>query len=336
LILGSKSCIVVTVDTIGARLAAAASLRAVLAKKRVAGMFDWNDLRYFLAIARQGSTVNAAKALGVNQSTVQRRLRALETAMSCSLAERRAEGYRLTPLGKQLLKDAEQVEATIDTLQRRISAFDLAATAHVKVTSHVTVGQRIIKSGFLDQFHLRHPGIKLELIMEQRALDLSKGEADIAIRGGGADKGSLVGKKIADVPWGIFGSTAFVDRYGRPTIPADLDSFRIIELSGDIKALPAARWMKLHAPNAQIAASCTNIPSVHLAVKSGAGLAPLPAVYAAGDRDLIMVLGSIPELDYPLFLLTHKDLRKLPRVSTVFEFCLRELKPVLMRGEMRR
>jgi DNA-binding transcriptional LysR family regulator len=94
--------------------------------------------------------------------------------------------------------------------------------------------------------------------------------------------------------------------------------------------------MKSHAPNAPIAASCTNIPSVHLAVKSGAGLAPLPAVYAAGDGDLIKVIGSIPELDYPLFLFTHKDLRKLPRVSTVFEFCLRELKPVLTRGEMRR
>jgi len=105
---------------------------------------------------------------------------------------------------------------------------------------------------------------------------------------------------------------------------------------GDIEGLPAARWMKSHAPNAPIVASCSNIPCVHLAIKSGAGLAPLPAVYAAADHDLIKVLGPIPELNYPLFLFTHKDLRKVPRVSTVFEFCLQELKPVLVGGEMRR
>lgn len=311
-------------------------MRAVSAKMRVDLMFDWNDLRYFLAVARQGSLAGAAEALGVNPSTVQRRLRTLEAAIGCSLSERTSEGYRLTPPGKQLLADAEHVEAAVDALHRRISALDMTAAGHVKLTSHVTVGQRIIRSGFLDQFHARHPGIRIELIMEQRALDLSKGEADIAIRGGGADHGALVGKKIAEVPWAIFASAALVDRHGRPETSGDLNNFGVIEFSGDIEGLPAARWMRLHAPNAPIVATCSNIPSVHLAIKSGAGLAPLPAVYAAADRDLVNVLGPIPELNYPLFLFTHKDLRKVPRVSTVFEFCLRELKPVLLSGEMRR
>jgi DNA-binding transcriptional LysR family regulator len=94
--------------------------------------------------------------------------------------------------------------------------------------------------------------------------------------------------------------------------------------------------MKSHAPDARIAARCSNVPSVHLAIKSGAGLAPLPAVYASADRELVNVLGPIPELDYPIFLLAHKDVRRLPRVSAVFEFCVRELKPVLTRGEMKR
>lgn len=299
-------------------------------------MFDWNDLQYFLAIARRGSIANAAKTLRVNQSTVQRRLRALERTMGCSLAERRAEGYRLTPVGEQLLAEVEQVGAAVDALHRRISGLDLTPTGQVKVTSHVTVGQRIISSGFLDKFHAAHPGIRIELIMEQRVLDLGKGEADIALRGGGPAGGSLIGKKIADLPWAIFASAGFVERHGRPASPGNLDRFSVIEFAGDIKELPAALWMKAHAPNAPIAASCTNIPSVHLAVKSGAGLAPLPAVYAAEDPKLVRLLGPMPELDYPLFLFTHKDLRELPRVSIVFEFCMRELKPVLMTGEMRR
>jgi DNA-binding transcriptional LysR family regulator len=107
-------------------------------------------------------------------------------------------------------------------------------------------------------------------------------------------------------------------------------------LTGEVEDLPAARWMKSRSPRARIAASCSNILSVHSAIKSGAGIAPLPAVYAAEDKELVCVLGPIPELNYPMFLLVHRNLRKLPRVSAVFEFCLRELKPVLMRGEMRR
>lgn len=300
-------------------------------------MFDWNDLRYFLAIARGGSTGTAARALGVNQSTVQRRLRALESALHCSLAERQAGGYRLTTHGQQLLAYAEQVETTVSTLQRQSATLDNRATGLVKLTSHVTVGQRIIKSGFLDSFHSRHPGIIVELIMEQRALDLSKGEAHIAIRGGAlGNDPALVGRKIADVPWGLYASLSFVERHGRPSTPVDIDGFSVVELVDEIEALEAARWMKTHAPTARVAARCSNIPSVHLAIKSGAGIGPLPAVYAAADEELVCVLGPLTELNYPMFLLAHRDLRKISRVNAVFEFCLSELKTVLVRGEMQK
>src|SRR6201989_2887509 len=109
-------------------------------------MFDWNDLRYFLAIARGGSIGIAAKALGVNQSTVQRRLRALEAALDCSLAERQAGGYRLRAHGQKRLAYAEEGETTVSSLQRRSAALDNRATGLVRLTSLVTVGQRIIKS----------------------------------------------------------------------------------------------------------------------------------------------------------------------------------------------
>ena len=299
-------------------------------------MFDWNDLRYFIAFARTGSIGQTAKTLSLNQSTVQRRLRALEADFGCSLAERDAGGYRLTTNGEKLLAHAERVGEAADDLQRQLAALDHRPTGHVKLTSNVTVGQRLIKSGFLDEFHARHPGITIELIMEQRALDLSRGEADIAIRGGGPDCDALVGKRIADVPWALYATTTFIERNGRPTKPEDLDTYGVVELVGEIESLPAARWMKLYAPKAKVVASCSNIPSVHLAIRSGACIAPLPSVFAAEDKDLVCVLGPIKELNYSIFLFTHKDLRQLPRVRAVFDFCLRELKPVLMRGEMRR
>ena len=175
----------------------------------------------------------------------------------------------------------------------------------------------------------------VELLMQQRMLDLSKGEADLAIRGGTLGSGPLVGRKIAEVPWGIYASHAFVRRHGSPSDPQDIERFAVIELIDELGKLPAVRWMKLHAPQARIAARCANVPSAHLAVKSGAGLAPLPVVYAGKDADLVNLLGSIPELNYPMFVVAHQDVRTSPRVNAFFEFCVHELRPVLMRGTMR-
>ena len=134
--------------------------------------------------------------------------------------------------------------------------------------------------------------------------------------------------------WGIYASHAFVERFGRPVSPDDIERFKVIGLVRELETLPAVRWMKAHASRASVAARCANIPSVHLAVKSGAGLAPLPTVYAAEDVDLVNLFGALPELNYPIFLVAHRDMRKHPRVSAFFEFCAREFKPVLLHGTM--
>jgi DNA-binding transcriptional LysR family regulator len=199
----------------------------------------------------------------------------------------------------------------------------------------VTVGQRIISSGFIERFHELHPGITVEMLMGQRVADLARGEADVAIRGGGAGSDALVGMKIVDLPWGIYASREFVARHGKPRSEGDLERFGIIELTDELERVPAARWMQAHACGAPVAARCGNVPSAVLAVKAGAGLAALPAVHAAGDNDLVCVLGPFPELAYSMYLFVHKDLRQATRISAFFEFCQRELKPVLLTGAMR-
>jgi molybdate transport repressor ModE-like protein len=299
-------------------------------------VFDWNDLRHFLAVARTGSMGAAAKSLGVNQSTIQRRLSALEKQLGRSLVERRSGGYSLTEFGQTMVAHAEQVEAAADAVARHASLADGAAKDHLRVASLVTVGQRIIRSGFIDRFQAQHPGIAVEMILGQRVVDLAKGEADVAIRGGGAASAALVGRKIADLPWGVYASRTLVERHGRPATPADFARYGIIELVGEIENLPAAQWLRSRAAKSRIVARCENVPSAHLAVKSGAGLAALPAVHAAEDDDLVDVFGPIPELNYPIYLFAHKDLRKARKVSTFFAFSARELKPVLLTGAMRR
>jgi DNA-binding transcriptional LysR family regulator len=295
---------------------------------------NWDDLRHFLAIAREGSIGAAAKSLRVNQSTTQRRLLALEQGLGCVLVERHATGYQLTPEGKILVASVRNVEAAVDAVQRQVASFDNKDVGAVRVACLVTVGQRLFKSGLLDAFHARHPGMTVELLMDQRVLDLSKGEADIAIRGGTPGSGALVARKIAEVPWGIYASRAFVERNGRPETPCDIERFMVVDFSDDLENVSAVRWMRSHASQAKIAARCANVPSAHLAVKSGAGLAALPSVYVEKDADLVNMFGSLPELNYPMFLVTHKDIRKRPRVNAFFKFCLRELKPVLLHGAM--
>ena len=147
-------------------------------------MLDWNDLRHFLAVAREGSTLAAARALRVNQSTVHRHLSALEKELGCKLVERHPTGYRLTELGKELRVHAERMEESAAALERHIAASEKGMTGPIRVTCSTAVGHRLMKSDLLDRFNARYPRLKIELIMTERLVDLSKGEADIAIRGG--------------------------------------------------------------------------------------------------------------------------------------------------------
>lgn len=292
-------------------------------------MFDWSDLRYFLAVAREGSSLAAARALHVNQSTVHRRLVELERRLGCPLVERRPSGCRLTEYGEELQPYADRVEQAVSALRRHAATFDKGMRGPVRLTCSTTIAHRLMRSELLDRFHKKYPGIRVELLMTDRVLDLSNGEADVAVRGGEARENALIGKKIADVPWAIYASRSYVERNGRPNTPEDLGGHCIIEFTGEIAGLAAARWLPSKAPQARISGQASNIPSVLLAVKSGGGLAPLPAPLADLDQDLIRVIDPVPELGYPIYLFTHRDLRKIPRIASFFDFCLSRLRPVL-------
>jgi DNA-binding transcriptional LysR family regulator len=299
-------------------------------------MFDWSDLRYYLAVAREGSTLAAARALRVNQSTVHRRLVELERRLGCPLVERRPSGYRLTEYGEELQPYADRVEQAVSALRRHAATFDKGMRGPVRLTCSTTIAHRLMRSELLDRFHKKYPGIRVELLMTDRVLDLSNGEADVAVRGGEAREKALIGKKIADVPWAIYASRSYVERNGRPKTLEDLGGHSIIEFTGEIAGLAAARWLPSKAPQARISGQASNIPSVLLAVKSGGGLAPLPAPLADLDQDLVQIIDPVPELGYPIYLFTHRDLRKIPRIASLFDFCLSRLRPVLTGAERRK
>jgi DNA-binding transcriptional LysR family regulator len=299
-------------------------------------MFDWDDLRYLLSVARHGSTIAAAKALHVSQSTVHRRLAELEQNLGRPIVKRHATGYRLTELGEQLYPLAERVEDAVAAIERHIPATSAAPTGTVRVTCSETIGYRLMTSPLLAAFHKRHPGLKAELVMSDQYLDLAKGEADVAIRAGEPDDDRLVGRKIADVPWALFASQAYVAQHGEPADFAAVSRHAVIELDGQIKDHAAAKWLRSVAPDATVAGRSNTVPGLLLGVRSGLGLAPLPVPLAARHPELVRVLGPLPGLFSPIYLLTHPDLRHAPRVGAFFDYMIAELDSVrpLLTGEV--
>ena len=248
-------------------------------------MFDWNDLRYFLAVARAGSTLAAAKVLGTSQSTVHRQLAELEAGIGRPLVIRHQTGYRLTELGEHLLPFAERVEETLVSFERQSVAYDGDLMGTVRVTCTSSVADRLLKSPLIDAFHARHPGLRVELLITDRIVDLSKREADIAIRLGQPRDTSLVGRKIAEVPRAIYASRSYVERYGRPQRPEDIAQHCVVAYEGEIANNAAAQWLRFVAPDATIGARSDSIPGIVLALQSGSGLAPLP-VHVGNREDL--------------------------------------------------
>jgi DNA-binding transcriptional LysR family regulator len=186
----------------------------------------------------------------------------------------------------------------------------------------------LTQSLLLDTFHGRHPGLRVELIMSDHFLDIAKGEADVAIRAGVPNEETLVGRKIADVPWALYCSQVYLERHGRVERAEDIAGHSVIEFDGDIRDHHAAKWLRSVAPTARVVARSNTVPGLLMTVKSGAGLAPLPVPLAIRESDLVSVLGPLPGLYSPIYLLTHPDLRQMPRVRAFFDFIVAEIDSV--------
>ena len=287
--------------------------------------FLWDDLRHFLAFARAGSMQAAATALGVNQSTVQRRIAELEDCVGRRLIERHLGSYRMTDLGEQLLPAAEGVEAAVASFERLLAASDQSVTGIVRLTCGSGLANILQRTPLIDAFHARFPGLRVELVTSDRFLDLSKGEADIAIRLGEPRDEALVGRKIADASWGVYAGHTYVERYGRPRSVEDLDRHIIVGCDGPIKDYPGPRRLRSLAPNATITTRSDHWQGVLLALKAGAGLVPMPHWQGDREGEIVRVIDDIG-LVLPYYLVMHRDMQHTPRVRAFADFVASEIK----------
>lgn len=295
-------------------------------------MFDWNDLRHLLAVAEHGSTLAAARALRVDQSTVQRRLAELERCLGLPLVRRESAGYRLTELGQALLPRARQVAEAVAALEQQVEAERRATVGVVRLTCPEPIVARLGASGLIERFQQRYPGLRVEFVMSDRYVDLARGEADVALRSGDTDDGALVGRKIGDSLWAVYASAAYVERCGRPAAIEDLAAHTLVGFEAGMAAHRASRWLAEVAPQAPIVARSHSVLGLLGSVKAGLGLAPLPTAIADAEPGLVRVLGPVPALTRIWRILTTAELRRTPRVAAFFDHVVDEveaLKPVL-------
>lgn len=294
--------------------------------------FQWDDLQYFLAVAHHGSTLAAARALGVNQSTVQRRLSELERRIGQSLVQRQPTGYRLTEFGQAMLPYAETVERAVLAFERQNQTLGGEVTGVIRMTCPEPIVNRITQTGMIDRFHARHPALKLQFVMSDQYMDLHKGDADVALRSGDTDDGELVGRKIGDSVWAVYASKTYIAQHGQPRGIADLASHALVGFDETMAKHRLSLWLREVAPNAELASRSSSVLGLVYAVKAGLGVGALPMPLGDAEPDLVRAFGPVPELTRIWRMLTTAELRRTPRVSAFFDFIVEEietLRPIL-------
>ena len=287
-------------------------------------MYDWNDLKAFLAVAETGSTLSAAQTLRVSQTTVARRIAALEEATGLNLFERRQAGYALTPVGEAMLASAIAVRDAADRFGEAAGAKSRDAGGTVSVSTMEIFAVTVLPP-ILRDLRAAHPGIHIHLDTSDEPRDLAAGAADIAIRSSKQPSGAgLVGRRIADNPWTVYCSRDYADLHGIPHSREQLAAHPFIGGGGYVWE-PYQAWLKQYRLEESVVMQYDSASGLLAGVRSGMGLTILPAFLADREADLIRCIPPKREDTTGLWLLTHERLRHVPRVRLVLDFLAAEL-----------
>jgi DNA-binding transcriptional LysR family regulator len=280
-------------------------------KKRTAAL-DWDDIRYFLALAQRGTLSATARALRVNHATVARRVGSLEARLRHALFDRRADGYALTASGKAVLDEASAMDVAALAVLRRLDA-----GAELNGIVRVTAGRALAEGFLIDRLgklNERYPHIDLELIGEARVISLARREADIALRYGSPKDSDLVARRVGRVAFALYASPAYRDRLKAGTAPA------FVGFDEDSDFIAEAGWLARHFAGARISFRTNTTAAQAAAARAGYGVALLPRYLATGDRRLVPLSLKEPPFERDLWLLIRRDLAKVPRVRAVADY----------------
>ncbi|BDG04781.1 LysR family transcriptional regulator [Anaeromyxobacter oryzae] len=278
------------------------------------GHLDWGHLRFFLELVRTGSHGRAAKRMGVDRNTVARRVAALEAELGVALFERGPQGWSQTLEGQELAELASRVEEHVMALARHVDARDPTLRGMARLTTVPHLATHLLPPA-LPALRQRHPELVLEVVADARAFDLSRREADLAMRLGRPHDSGLVARRLSQLAHGFYAAaaTAAGDR-GAVDFRAD------IFLGGEGGASePQERWLQELAPERRVVYRCNSTTSLLEVARQGLGVVLLPCYIGDADPALRRLDGPEPAL-HEIWLLVHGDLRRTPRVRAVMDW----------------
>ena len=274
---------------------------------------DWDDLRYFLAIDRSGSIAAAAKYLGTSHSTVLRRVAKLEEKLGARLFERLPAGYAMTSAGERLRTRLDGVAERIEGAQRELSGLDTRPSGTIRITSTDTLAHGLLMP-HLRAFREAHPAIRLELVLNNAFLSLTKREADVAIRPSNRPPENLVGRRIGRVRTALYAARTHA-RASR-----DWQSYDWVVPGEGLAHLDQSKWVAANVPPERVTATVDSLLAMVGAVRAGLGIGFLLTFLADGHDDLVQLAAPDPALDTEIWMLTHSDLRDVPRIRLFMNF----------------
>ncbi|WP_343585028.1 LysR family transcriptional regulator [Herbaspirillum sp.] len=285
--------------------------------------FDWDDLQAFLAVVRAGRLTVAARKLGVDHSTLSRRIAGLEQAIGATLFDRRSAGYALTAEGERLVPDAEAMENLAIRIRSRQDDAAQGLTGSVRIGTPEAWGTYFLAPELKELARL-HPELEVELVANPRMFSLSKREADIAVSMTRPEKGRLVARRLNDYELGIYAAPGYLAEHGEVT-RRQLERHRWVGYIEDLMWSSELDYLGEISASLAPHIRISNVISQVQAVAAGVGLGVLPCFLARREPGLIRVLPGEISLTRSYWLLTHADARDLVRVQVVADFIVSRL-----------
>lgn len=281
--------------------------------------FDWNDLRAFLAVARTGRLTAAAARLGLDHSTLSRRIAGLEHGLKAKLFDRSPTGYTLTEQGARLVPMAEEMERLALGAGEAVGGSAASVEGNVRIGSPEGFGSWFLapRIGALTE---RHAQLRVQLVAAAATFSLSKRDADIVVSVSRPQDGRLTVSRLIDYGLGLYAAPAYLAAHPPIAAAADLRGRRFVTYIEDLLHFPELDFVRQVAPEGCIALESSNLVAQLRATIAGAGLCVLPAFLAAGDPRLVRILPREVALTRSLWLIVHQDLAELARVKAVVRF----------------
>jgi DNA-binding transcriptional LysR family regulator len=307
------------------------AMQICMGRATLESMLDWDDLRFFLAVARAGSLSGAARVLGVAQPTVGRRIGAFEQTLGAKLFAATPTGQTLSPTGRRLLVHAEQMERDVLAVERVASGRDSGLAGRIVLTATEWFIRSVL-APILPPFVVDHPAIELELTADVRHVNLVRREADVAIRASAFEHRDIVQRKLALVSFGLYASDAYLAKHGAPDFARQCEGHTLVGISEALGKVPDVGWLPNVAAKARVAVRTNGREPMATLAAAGIGIACLPRFIGDATPGLRWLPTPQAGPERQLWLGVHRDARAVPRLQACIGFLVenvRRLQPAL-------